>query len=470
MIERVNVIGSGRVGSAVSARLRGARPHAADDAAPSSSSSACRTARSPRSPRASTRARGSRTSAARPRSRRSPRTSGASACIRCRRSRAAAARSSSTARGRPSPARATRRSRPRPGSPRRSACDRSRSTTSDRAAYHAGAAIASNYLVTLRHAAGSLLEAAGAPPEALDPLMRRMIENGFELTGPDPARRLGDGRAPSGGDPGEPVPSSSPCTASSRTRRWLSHEGLPDDRARSGRRSSPRARARSASFRRWARCTPATSRCSRPPARMHDRRHEPVRQPGPVQRDAPTSTAIRATRRTTSPRPRSAGVDLVFAPDGRGDVPARLPDLGRRDASSAPILEGAFRPGHFRGVATVCLKLFTIVRPDLVYFGQKDAQQVEVLRRMIADLALELELRALPTVRDADGLALSSRNQLLSPDRARARARCCRARSRPRDPARALEDARRARRRLRRGRRRSTHPFSPPPSASAPPA
>jgi pantoate--beta-alanine ligase len=110
-----------------------------------------------------------------------------------------------------------------------------------------------------------------------------------------------------------------------------------------------------------------------------------------------------------------AGVDLVFAPDAAEMYPpgfqtwVEVSELGS-------ILEGAFRPGHFRGVVTVCLKLFTIVRPDLVYFGQKDAQQVEVLRRLIADLALELELRALPTIRDADGLALSSRNLLLSPE------------------------------------------------------
>jgi pantoate--beta-alanine ligase len=115
-----------------------------------------------------------------------------------------------------------------------------------------------------------------------------------------------------------------------------------------------------------------------------------------------------------------AGVDLVFAPGAEEMYPpgfqtwVDVTELGA-------ILEGSFRPGHFRGVATVCLKLFAIVRPDLVYFGQKDAQQVAVLRRMIADLALEVELRDLPTVRDPDGLALSSRNRLLSPsERARA--------------------------------------------------
>jgi pantoate--beta-alanine ligase len=115
-----------------------------------------------------------------------------------------------------------------------------------------------------------------------------------------------------------------------------------------------------------------------------------------------------------------AGVDLLFAPAVEEMYPPEyqtwieVTELGS-------ILEGEFRPGHFRAVATVCCKLFNIVRPEVAYFGQKDAQQVEVVRRMARDLDLEVELRVVPTVRDEDGLALSSRNALLSPaDRERA--------------------------------------------------
>ncbi len=114
------------------------------------------------------------------------------------------------------------------------------------------------------------------------------------------------------------------------------------------------------------------------------------------------------------------GVDLVFAPSAEEMYPPQF-QTWVEVTELGSMLEGRFRPGHFRGVATVVLKLLAIVRPGRVYFGQKDAQQVEVIRRMIHDLALEAELHVLPTVRDTDGLALSSRNALLSPeDRGRA--------------------------------------------------
>jgi len=133
-----------------------------------------------------------------------------------------------------------------------------------------------------------------------------------------------------------------------------------------------------------------------------------------------------------------ADVDLVFAPETAEMYPPGFQtwvDVTEIGMS----LEGQHRPGHFRGVATVCLKLFNIVDPDVVYFGQKDAQQVAVLRQLIADLALELELRVLPTVRDPDGLAISSRNAHLSaPERELALALPRALATRDRDRARAL--------------------------------
>jgi pantoate--beta-alanine ligase len=109
------------------------------------------------------------------------------------------------------------------------------------------------------------------------------------------------------------------------------------------------------------------------------------------------------------------GVDYLFVPPAEELYPPGYETWVEVEHLGA-ILEGAFRPGHFRGVATVCLKLFNIVRPQTAYFGQKDAQQVAVLRRMLRDLNLDLDLdlRVLPTVRDPDGLALSSRNAYLS--------------------------------------------------------
>ena len=108
-----------------------------------------------------------------------------------------------------------------------------------------------------------------------------------------------------------------------------------------------------------------------------------------------------------------AGADVLFAPEPAEIYPAGFQTWVDVEQLSRG-LEGAYRPGHFRGVATVCLKLFNIVRPQFAYFGQKDAQQIAVVRRMVRDLDLDLTVRSIPTVRDPDGLAISSRNVLLS--------------------------------------------------------
>ncbi len=114
----------------------------------------------------------------------------------------------------------------------------------------------------------------------------------------------------------------------------------------------------------------------------------------------------------------AAGIDLLFAPgpeemySPESTTFVEVPGIGDR-------LDGASRPGHFRGVATVVAKLFNIVGPDRAYFGQKDAAQIAVLRAMIADLNFPVQLVACPIVRERDGLAMSSRNRYLSPENRR---------------------------------------------------
>lgn len=106
-------------------------------------------------------------------------------------------------------------------------------------------------------------------------------------------------------------------------------------------------------------------------------------------------------------------VDLVFAP-GVGEMYPRRQLVTVDPGAAGEILEGEFRPGFFQGVLTVVLKLFSLVSPDVAVFGQKDAQQLALVRQMVADFALGIEIEGVPTVRAADGLALSSRNKYLS--------------------------------------------------------
>ena len=110
------------------------------------------------------------------------------------------------------------------------------------------------------------------------------------------------------------------------------------------------------------------------------------------------------------------GVDVVFAPSLDEVYPGGQPQVTVEPGPLADAWEGEVRPGHFRGVLTVVAKLFGLVRPDLAVFGEKDYQQLVLIRRMVADLCLGVEVVGAETVRDSDGLALSSRNQYLTED------------------------------------------------------
>ncbi len=314
-----------------------------------------------------------------------------------------------------------------------------------RVLYHAGAVMAGNYLVTLRRAGGALLTAAGAPPEALEPLMRRVIDNDFALTGPidrgdwetverhlaalhdeQPelieayeallhltARQLGT--VPAGAVPrrtrSQTDPDRTPTAAGLEVCRTVAGLRAALATRRGGTIGLvPTMGALHAGHRALldaarADCDTVVLSLFVNPSQFSD-----AADLNGYPRDEQGDLAAAA----------DAGVDVVFAPDA-----AELYPPGYQTwvdvAELGSILEGIHRPGHFRGVATVCLKLLTIVRPDRAYFGQKDAQQVEVVRRMTRDLHLETAIAVVPTVRDADGLALSSRNQGLSAaDRARA--------------------------------------------------
>jgi pantoate--beta-alanine ligase len=109
---------------------------------------------------------------------------------------------------------------------------------------------------------------------------------------------------------------------------------------------------------------------------------------------------------------RRAGVDLIFHPDA-AEIYPRGNDTWVNVETLGTVACGAYRPDHFRGVCTVCAKLFNIVRPDRAYFGEKDFQQLTIIRRMVKDLFLPLTIVGVPTVREPDGLAMSSRNSYL---------------------------------------------------------
>jgi len=288
--------------------------------------------------------------------------------------------------------------------------------------YHAGAAVASNYLVTLHRVASELVVAAGAPPEALEPLMRRTIENGFELTGPI---ERGDW---------DTVESHRAAIRSVRpdleplydvlANATLSRSGVEGEGSMRTVRTAAELRA-----------LPRSGSVGLVPTMgaFHDG-HLSLMRAARAENDV-VVVSLFVNRAQFGPEedleryPRDeerdaalaeeAGVDVLFVPPVEEIYPpgfqtwVEVEELGS-------ILEGEHRPGHFRGVATVCLKLFNLVLPDRAYFGQKDAQQAAVVKRMVRDLAVGVEIRVCPTVRDGDGLALSSRNAYLSPGERRA--------------------------------------------------
>jgi pantoate--beta-alanine ligase len=307
----------------------------------------------------------------------------------------------------------------------------------DRAAYHAAASIASNFLVTLEGAAERLAGTAAVDRELLAPLVRAAVENwavrgaGQALTGPI-AR----------GD--EETVARQRAAVQDRAPDLLPlFDALVDaTRASSAAVTSPRARGGMRTIRTVAEMRAHVARV-RAAGRsvglvptmgaFHGGHHSLMRAArercdevvvslfvNPAQFNEPGDLAAYPRDEARDAAEAAAlGVDVLYIPAVGEVYPDGFGTTVRVEGLS-DVLEGAERgPGHFAGVCTVVTKLLNVVAPDVAFFGQKDAQQVAVLRRMVRDLDIGVELAVLPTVREPDGLALSSRNVRLDPDERR---------------------------------------------------
>ena len=295
----------------------------------------------------------------------------------------------------------------------------------DRAAYHAAASIASNYLVTLEGAAERLAGTAGVDRALLAPLVRAAVENwapagrGGRAHRPDRARRRSDGGAPARGRRG----------AHARPAGAVRRDGRRDTRA--GGERGMRTLRTIAEVRAYVTRARGQGRSIGLVPTMgafHDGHESLIRAARAACDEVIVSLFVNPTQFNEPsdldgyPRDgdgrcrdrRGTRRRRVVRPAGGGDLSRRASRRRVRVAGLSAVLEGAERgPGHFDGVCTVVCKLFNIVAPDVAFFGQKDAQQVVVIGRMVRDLEIPVRLEIVPTVREPDGLALSSRNARL---------------------------------------------------------
>ena len=282
---------------------------------------------------------------------------------------------------------------------------------SERALYHAGAVVAASYLVTLHQAAADLVRGRRSAARGARSADAARDRERLRADRAGRARRLGDGRGAPGSDPGAPARAGASLSGAGRRDRGAGRPmkivrtiaELPESDGTVG--LVPTMGAFHAGHLALFAAAREENDVVVASLFVNPAQFGPAedldRYPRDEERDAKLAE--------------EAGVDVLFAPSAEEMYPdgyATWVDVGELGDR----LEGEFRPDHFRGVATVCLKLFNIVRPTRAYFGQKDAQQAAVVKQLVRDLNLELEIRVVPTVRDEDGLALSSRNAYLSPE------------------------------------------------------